>query len=1035
MLAFTVRLSLRHPVLVVLLAVALLVLGTSSLWQAQYDVFPEFVPAQAEVQTEAEGLAAEQVEQLVTQPLENTINGAPHVVAVRSESSQGLSVISVVFDDAVDPFRAREQLAQRLNEATSSLPPGVKMPTLGAMTSSTMDLLKVGFVSDRLSPTALRTLIEWSVRPRVLGVSGVARALVFGGETRELVLRVKPEKLAAFGLSLSDVVTAARSAAGVRGAGFVDTANQRVVLEMQGQITTPRQWAGVVVVPAPGGHAVTLSELADVDYQIAAKFGDARIQGKPGVLLATSSQYGANTLDVTLRLEAALSELQPLLDSQGVTRIGPLHRPATFIQTALRNMREALIFGAILVVVVLMLFLRDWRSALISFVTIPLSLLIAVLVIGAWGWTINTMTLGGLAVALGVVVDDAIIDVENILRRLREARLTGAVVRVRELILQASMEVRRPIVLATLVVGLVFVPILFLPGLQGRFFAPLAAAFVLATFASLLVALSVAPALCWLLLRDAQHRREPRWQRRLKLAHRRVLRAAAPHAVTLLAVSLLAGAAALAGFFVFGDELMPAFREGHFVVQLTNTPGTSLEEMMRIGARVSGRVVALPDVATVSLQAGRASSGEDTWGPERGELHIELKPGLSGAREEAVQKSLHALLQDFPGLQSEVLTFLGDRISESISGEAAPVAINLFGGDLDALDDWSGRIATLLKGLPGAKDVHVNAGAQVPTVRIRLDAQKLAAQSLRASEVLEVVGAAYSGTVVNQVYADGHAVDVRVQLAEGTHTPPERIAELALRTPDGRRIALRDVAAVDLVESRSVISHDGARRRQVITAAPAAADTAAFTAQARTAITRQLALPAGMYVEVTGTAAEAQAARAALLRHSALAALAIGVLLVLTFAGWRSALLVLANVPFALLGGVLAVALSGASLSMGSLVGFVTLFGISARNAIMLLSHYEHLVIEEGATWHLVTALRGARERLTPILMTALVTALALLPLALGNGEAGREIEGPMAIVILGGLASSTLLNLLLLPVLAARFLDARALSPREESP
>ena len=772
MLSPIVRLALRHPLIVALLGVALLVFGGASLRRAQYDVFPEFVPGQAVIQPEAEGLAADEVELRITQPLERAINGAPNVTAVRSESSQGLSVITVVFRDGVNPFRAREQISQRIAEVAGSLPPVAKAPAMGAMTSSTMDLLKVGFVSDRLSPMALRDLVEWTVKPRVLGVAGVARALVFGGETRELQIRVRPGKLAAFGLSLDEVLTAARAAAGVRGAGFVDTANQRIVLKTAGQAVTPEQWARSVVANSPGGHAITLGEVADVEFGVAPGFGDARIQGRPGVLLATSSQYGANTLDVTLRLEAALAELQPVLQRNGVLIVTPMHRPATFIQTALKNMRNALLFGAALVVAVLLLFLRDWRSALVSFITIPLSLLAAVMVIEQLGWTINTMTLGGLAVALGVVVDDAIIDVENILRRLRQA---GAAASLRGTILAASLEVRRPIVLATLVVGLVFAPILFLPSLQGRFFAPLAAAFLLATFASLLVALTVAPALCLLLLPKAASHREPRWQRRMKLAHRRLLRRAAPRTRLLLVASLLAGAVALGGFLVFDTELMPAFREGHFVVQLSNTPGTSLGEMMRVGARLSQRVLAVPGVATVSLQAGRASAGEDTWGPERAELHIELQPGLSGAREQEVQTELRALLDDFPGLQSEVLTFLGDRISESITGEAAPVAVNVFGPDLDALDDWAGRIADVMKSLPGASGVRVNAGVQAPSVQIRLDGARLAAQGLRTSEVLDLVAAAYSGTVVSQVYDTGHPLDVRVELGESVRTAPEQI--------------------------------------------------------------------------------------------------------------------------------------------------------------------------------------------------------------------------------------------------------------------
>ncbi|MEI7035869.1 efflux RND transporter permease subunit [Fulvimonas yonginensis] len=1019
MLAAIVRSALRAPWWVVLAAVLLLVLGVQRLRDAKYDVFPDFVPAQATVQVEAPGFTALQVEQRVTQPIENAVNGAHAVQVVRSQSIQGLAVIDVVFDEGTDPFRDRQLLAERVTEAAANLPQGAEAPSLSPMTSSTMDLLKFGLVSDRLDPLALRGLADWTVKPRLLAVPGVADAIVFGGGVREWQVRVHPDRLAAYGLTLEDVRTAAAAATGVRGAGYVDTPSQRVVLEADGGLDDPAQ-LGRTVLTRHGGRNVTLADVASVTVGAAPAFGDARIDARPGVLVAMTSQYGSNTLEVTRAVEKALDDLKPMLRAQGVTLVPALHRPATFVEVALANMRDALAFGAVLVLVVLVLFLKDWRTALISFASIPLSLALAVLALRWFGWTINTMTLGGLAVALGVVVDDAIIDVENINRRLRVAghgapRLAT--------ILAASVEVRRPVVLATVVVGLVFVPILLLPGLQGSFFAPLAGAFLLATFASLLVALTVTPALCLLLLRTDRRHREPRWLKRVKLAQHRLLVRALPHARALLAAALVVGVLALVALPFFGASLLPEFREGHFVVQVTGPSGTSLAEMDRIGERLSRGALAIPGVASVSMQMGRAEAVQDTWPPNRGELHVELKPRLSATVQIRVEDALRRLVDGYPGISAEVVTFLGDRISESLSGETAPVTLSLYGQDLDRLDALAAQAQAIVRKVPGAGSVRLDTSPSVPTIRIAPDPDRLAAHGLRMTDVLDAIAAAHQGVIVGHVYRGVQPVAIRLALDDPAGTDPEAVGTLLLPTVDGQSVPLSDVATIDLVRGRASVQHEGGRRRLVLAVTPTSTDVVGFVARARAALDRQLKLPAGYYVEFGGAAEGAVQARHALLLHSALAAAAIVALLLLSFPERRSVALILANVPFALVGGVIAAALAGGVLSIGALVGFVTLFGIAARNTIMLIAHYEHLVGQEGAHWNRFTVLRGARERLTPILMTALVTALGLLPLALGNGEPGREVEGPMAIVILGGLLSSTVLNLLVMPALAGRYL------------
>jgi CzcA family heavy metal efflux pump len=1016
MLAAIIRWSLRFPIVVCALAAILVVYGVVVLVRAKYDVFPEFVPPQASVQTEAPGLVAEQVELLVTLPIEQAISGASGVQAVRSETISGLSVVTVVFQEGTDPYRSRQIVAEALGEVAARLPAGVKPPKLTPLVSSTMDLLKLGFVSDKLSPLELRDLVQWTIRPRLLAVPGVARATLYGGDERQLQVEVDPKELNSRDLAFNDVISAVRSATGVRGGGFIETPNQRVLIESRGQTLTPAE-LGAAVLPGGSGSPLRLRDFATVREGAAPKFGDTLIMGKPGVMLGLSSQYGANTLEVTRAAEAEIDSMRPALAARGVTLYAGLHRPANFIENALSGVRRDVLLGAVLIAVLLFLFLRDVRSVAVAFASIPLALLSAVIVVNSLGWTINTMTLGGLAVALGVVVDDAIIDVENIVRRLRGPRAGDP----RDVIHAASLEVRAPVVYATFVVVLVLAPMLFLSGLQGSFFAPLAAAFVFATLASLVVALTVTPAASFLLLSRSAPKDEPRWLVRLKALHERILERwlPRPRAVILGSAVVMLLAAAVIPFF--GGQLMPPFREGHFVVQAVATPGTSLEAMKALGVQVSRDLLAVPGVLSVEETIGRAESGEDTWEPNRSEFHVELAR-MSGRDEVRTQAGIRAVAEHYPNLQTEVLTFLGDRLSESLSGETAQVAINIFGPDLDELDRLADQIATVVRAVPNAKDVQVKSPSGAPFLRVELRPEGLAQYGFTAADVLDTVETAYQGATAAQVYDTNKVVDLVVKLPASERVDPEEIGSLLIRAASGVTVPLHDLATVSSAEGRTSIMHEGARRRQIVTVNPATSDVAGFVAATRAAINQHVKLPAAVYLQFTGVAeGEAQARREVFL-HAGIAAIGIILLLLIAFEDPRTVTLILATTPFALVGGVAAVALTGATLSIGSLVGFVTLFGIVARNAILLVAHLEHLVSVEGAAWSLQTVLRGARERLVPILMTALVTALGLLPLAIGSGEAGREVQGPMATVILGGLVTSTLMNLLVLPVLLWRF-------------
>ncbi len=1017
MLSRIVQLSLRFRGVVLAMAALLLAWGGYVASRAPLDVFPEFVQPQVTIQAEAPGMAPEQVETLVTRPIESAVNGAAELESVRSESIQGLSVVTAVFKEGANIYTARQALSEKLGALARQLPDGVRAPALSPLTSSTMDLLKVGLVSEKMSPRDLRGFVDWTLKPRLLAVPGVARANVFGGEVEQLQVQVQPERLAAFDLTIADVLEAAKAATGVRGAGFIETPAQRIVIQTSGQVFTPEKLGTVVV--RKGTPVVRLRDVARVLIGHEPKFGDALVMGKPGVLLTLSSQFGANTLTVTHALEEAIDGLKPLFVREGITVYPRLHRPATFIETALANVKSSLMIGGALVGIVLLLFLLDARTALISFVSIPLSLLTAVLVLDWWGVSLNTMTLGGFAVAIGVVVDDAIIDVENILRRLRENATLPQPRALWRVVLDASLEVRTAVVYATLIVGVVFLPVLTMSGLQGRFFGPLGVAFILSVVASLVVALTVTPAMCLVLLKNAKAHEEPRWIGWLKALHRdwSLFFARWPVAAIVLALVLVGGACALVPFF--GGQLLPEFREGHFVVQVSARPGTSMEEMLRIGGRISEMMLANEHIATVEQQVGRAEQGEDTWGPHKSEFHVELKRGTTPGEEVETQKALRDMLEEFPGIQSEVLTFLGDRIGETLTGETAQVVVNVFGDDLDRIDATARDVAKQLSAVKGNADVQVKAPPGAPVLAVHLRPERMAQFGFRPLEVLETVQTAFQGADVAQMVRGSRIFELAVILADEARREPESVGDLLLTNGDGLRMPLREIADVELTNGRYSIQHDGARRRQTVTCNVEKRDVGSFVDEARRLVEKKVARPAGVYLEWSGAAEAQTKARRELLLHFLVSVVAIIILLTLVFRKVRQVLLILLNVPFALVGGVLAVFADGGTLSIGSYVGFVTLFGISMRNSIMLISHYEHLVVDEGAPWTLETVVRGAGERLVPILMTALVTALGVLPLALGSGKAGREIEGPMAIVILGGLVTSTALNLIILPALA----------------
>jgi CzcA family heavy metal efflux pump len=1024
-----VALCVRHFGSVTALTLVALVLGTWGALHASLDVFPEFVPSQVEIQTEAPGFAPQQVEELVTKPVENAVNGASGLATLRSESIPGLSVVSITFASGVDVHVARQGISERLSELGSSLPAGVGTPKLSPLVSSTMDLLKIGLLSDKVDAYTLRDAADWVIKPRLLAVPGVAHVIVFGGDVRQIQILPDLRKLAAYNVTIGELADAARAALPLRGAGFIDLASQRVLLKSP----TPEPdiaALGAAVITVRNSTPLLLRDLAEVKMAPALRSGDALIMGKPGVLLSLASQYGANTLNTTRAVEQALAALEPALKAQGITLYPDLHRPANFIERALGNLQESLLLAAALILAVLYLFLRDVRAALIAFMAIPLSLLAAILVLNRMNLTLNTMTLGGFAVALGVLVDDAIIGIENILRRLRaNAGLASPAPRL-EIIRDASLEVRGPVIYATAVVIVVFLPELFTSSVQGRFVAPLALAFIFAVLASLLVAMTSTPALCALLLRRHEERAEARWLERLKAWQRWSVHHVGRHLklMILVLVALVAGAAAALPFL--GGTFMPDFREGHFVMQVSSSiTGTSLEEMLALGRRVSAEVLALPYVKSIEQQVGRAELGEDTWGPHRSEFHVELKPDAK-VDQASAQEELRGILAHYPGIESDVVTFLGDRISESLSGETAQVAIKVFGDDLDALDTTAAKVATTLSRVKGVVDLQFKVQGGTPTLAIQLSPPALAATGLKVQEVLDTIETAYAGTQVGQTFRGTRTVDVEVLLPEQWRDQPAQLARLMIASPLGP-VPLSQVARIDVTQDRYSIEHDGGQRRVSVTFNVRGGSLQSVVADAQRAIAAAVVLPKGVYLEYTGAAAAERQTRNELLLYSALALALIVMILFVSFHWRANSWLVLANLPFSLIGSVLAIALTGVGISLGTVVGLVTVFGVSARNAILQLAHYEHLVEIEGVPWNLELVVRGANERLIPILMTAAVTALGLAPLAFGLNRPGQEIEGPMAVTVLGGLLSSTLLNLLVLPALAQRYVRVPARAER----
>jgi CzcA family heavy metal efflux pump len=1036
-----IKTSLQFRLLVLVLAIALIVVGVRTSDSVPLDVFPEFAPPLVEIQTEAPGISTEDVESLITVPIENAVNGIPFVQTVRSKSVLGLSSVRLIFQPGTDLLTARQLVQERLTLAARTLPMVARPPVILPPLSSLSRCLKIGLWSETQSQMDMTVLTKWTIRPRLMSIAGVANVAVWGEKEPQLQVVVDPDQLRANNLTLDSILQTVRDATAVGSGGFVDTVNQRLAIRHVPAVYTPEQLAEIVVgfrtrsdsarnlansaapsIASPG-TPLRIKDVAEVTYDYAPPIGDAIINGQLGLLLIVEKQPWANTLDVTRNVEKAMAELKPAMGN--VEYDTTVFRPATFIERALSNLGHSMLLGCVLVVIVLLLFLFDWRCAIISATAIPLSLLAAVMVLYYRGGTINTMVLAGLVIALGEVVDDAIIDVENIMRRLRlnakldEPRSNFAVV------LEASMEVRSAVVYATVIVVLAFLPVFFLTGLAGAFFRPLAAAYILAILASLAVALTVTPAMSLVLLPKSAQRRsvDGPLVRLFKRIYRSILGFAVRFKWGTLSITLLLFAALLSTIPMLGEQLMPRFRETDFLMHWVEKPGIGIDAMNRITIRASDEMMAVDGVRNFGSHIGRATVADEVVGPNFTELWISIDDDKDY---DATVAKVQEIVDGYPGLYRDLLTYLTERIKEVLTGTSASIVVRVYGPDLDQLRSIAKQVESVIKPINGVTTLKVEPQVLVPQIAIDMKVEAASQFGLTPGLLMQSVTTLVNGVQVGEMFRDQAIFPVVVRGETKLRTDLATLGELMIDTPSGAQVPLSSVAGLTIVPAPNVIQREGASRRLDVTCNVEGRDLASVATDIEAAVLANVDFMSGYHPEFLGEYAEAKASRQRLMLLSLGSILAIAIILYIDFESWRLVLLILLALPLALASGLLGVFAGDGIISLGSLVGFVTVLGIAARNAIMLISHYRHLAVEvPGITPHELI-LRGAEERLAPILMTALTTGLALVPLIYTGELPGQEIEYPMALVILTGLAGATIVNLVVLPVLYGLFTTRR---------
>ncbi len=1029
MLTVLVRHSLYHAKLVVGAAALFLVLGAYLVRNESVDIFPRLAPTHISIITEAPGMVSEQVEQLVTRPVEYATLGAEGVASVHSDSMQGFSIVDITLQSGTDPFRAREALSARLTLANSDLPNGAGPALLAPLASSTNDILEIGLTGPRLSPTDLRDIAQWSVRPRLLSTPGVSRVGIYGGEIRRIEVRARSGDLADSDLGFSDVVDAVHRATSVRGAGFIDTPTQRILIDPHGQALTAADVAAGQI-HVTGGAPVRIGDVSDVTESAWPANNSALIDGKPGILLDVGSQLGTNVVGITQNVETSLAVMRTELTAQGVTIKADVNRPAGFIDRAIRNISFDLLIGAFLTGTLLVVLFRDLRAALISFVSIPLALLVALAAIKLFGWTINIMTLGGLVVAVGLIADDAVIDVENIVSDLRSAEVQHSS-RARAVLL-ASLEVREPVIYATLIIIIALLPIVLLNNVAGALLSPLATMIIVSCLAAILVALTITPALSLLFLSHLSPAPHPQWLRRLKDSYAARLQSmwATPSPFLVATCVALAIAVLVAAFFTI--ELIPPMHDGYLVAEYDAPTSTSLAVTKNYGSRITRDLMRDPDILHVFERVGRADFGDSASGIEHTELDIEMAPRLSMIAQNQVQARIRSVLTSYEGIAATVRSRL---VSQAFgSEESTKASVKIYGGDLDKLDDIAHKIVAVLRLLPNAGTVQSQTGGLAPAVRVDLNFQRLALYGLSSADVLSTVQTAFEGTRAAQIFNNGREIDIAVTAETDVRRDPEAVGDLLIRSSQGISAPLKYVANVYLTDGRSRIAHDNGVRRQIVWF-DSSGDAHEFLKNAQLEIARRVKLPTGTYLEYS-MANDSAGPPSSLLLDATISVCAVLALLFVMYADARASLLILGSTIFATIGGIVVVALTGGVLSLGAFMGFFVLFGISTRNAILLLSQIKITLSGAEASWSPDTVFAVARDRFSPIVISACVIAVGLAPIAWHAYQAGLEILGPMVLVISGGLLTSTLMSLFLSPLAvlwlwrSVPFLPTRTLEP-----
>jgi CzcA family heavy metal efflux pump len=1020
--------SIEHHWMVAAFSVLLLLGGIWTARDMPVDVFPDLTAPTVTILTEGRGMAPEEMESLVTLPLESAINGASGVRRVRSATALGIAVVWVEFDWGTDIFLARQVVAEKLTLVGSTLPPQVERPVLAPVSSIMGEILFFAISSDAQDPLALRTVADTVVRRRLLAVPGVSQVTPIGGAERQYQVVAHPDQLRANNVSLTELLDAVRGASQNTSAGVYTEGPQEYVLQAVGRVRNPEE-IGESVVALRGGRSVLIRDLADVREGAAFKRGEGSRNGKPAVIVGVQKQPGANTIELTARLDQELDRLQLELP-QGMTIDRKIFRQADFIEVAVDNVVKALRDGGILVIVIVLLFLANLRAAAITLTAMPLSLAAAILVLRAFGATINTMTLGGMAIAIGALVDDAIIDVENVVRRLRKNRAkpldqqrpTAEVVR------EATLEIRTSIVFATVIIVLVFLPIFGLAGVEGRLLTPLAFAYIVSLLASLVVAIIVTPALAYAFLphaRSIEQGRDGWLSRTLKKRFASILPRALdrPVAVMITAATLLV--IAVFGLTRAGTGFLPEFHEGSLTIQANTLPGTSLAKSDEIGRRVEQIMLAEPEVVATARRTGRAELDEHVQGVEAAEIDVGLRE--TGRRRADLLAALRRGFSTLPGTNVTIGQPISHRIDHMLSGTRANIAVKVFGDDLSTLRRLGERVRDAVSGVSGVVDLSLEQQMDVPFVRFVLNRTAIARYGLHANDVGEAIETSFAGATVGRIFDRGTAFDLIVKFDPSTSGDFERIADLPIDTPTSGQVPIRLLADVRREEGANMILREDVQRRIVISCNVAGRDLGSVIDDIRSNIAQSVPMPAGYRVEYGGQFESQQSAsrRLGVLFVGVIAGLFM--LLVLAFGRARDAVIVMVNLPLALIGGVAGVFLAGGVLSVASMIGFITLFGIATRNGIMLVSHIQHLMNEEGVADFREAVERGAHERLVPILMTAMAAGLALIPLAYGGGKTGSEIQTPMAIVILCGLITSTLLNMIVVPTLYLKYAQPSA--------